>query len=224
MPATADEAAREPRTAASSGNVEKGRPVSWPALGSALPILISLLALAVSIFAYLDQHAADDAAAISQQQEYASKVTFWVIGESSGKILRIQNSSSEPITNVSVIVVSSESANQIPVSIGTMPPCTIGSWRIGGAISVQSLGNAGGVDFGPSGVETPPPVVGITTAGVLNSSQASLLTAIEFTDADVLTWQRLVSGEIIKESTPLSQSSLSDPVGSYQKAPAAACS
>jgi hypothetical protein len=73
-------------------------------------------------------------------------------------------------------------------------------------------------------VETPPPVVGITTAGVLNSSQASLLTAIEFTDADVLTWQRLVSGEIIKESTPLSQSSLSDPVGSYQKASAAACS
>jgi hypothetical protein len=95
------------------------------------------LALAVSIFAYLDQHHADDLAGISQQQEYASKVTFRVIDEWNGKILRIQNSNSEP---------------------------------------------------------------------------------------DVRTWQRLVSGEINKESMPLSQGSLSDPVGRYQKAPAAACS
>jgi hypothetical protein len=100
--------------------------------GIVIPIVISIIAVIISLLSYIDQYRTDRNASIAAEEANAAKVGFWLINtHSKVTLLAIENGSDLPISNVRVLVHSIQrSKNVVTVYIWdwgeyTLPPCSI---------------------------------------------------------------------------------------------------
>jgi hypothetical protein len=103
----------------------QGASLAGKALAVTVPIVISVVALVVSYRAYGDQHAADQAATTSSEQQYARLVSAWV---TPGHDLVIQNLATAPINDVAVDALSvlrtdGSATRYIAFRTDYIPPC-----------------------------------------------------------------------------------------------------
>lgn len=97
-----------------------------------IPICLSLLALAVSIFAFIDQHSVDSTAAEANKEQYARLVSaslFFPV-QSSQVTLTVQNLGVEPITTVGLEIRNEQvngpfNGKHVDRTIDDVPPCSI---------------------------------------------------------------------------------------------------
>ena len=175
-----------------------------------LPIVVSIASLIVAVLAFNDQHRSNEVASLIQSEAYAAKVSFWITANKNGSVLNIQNSSTTPISDTVVLTYSSNGlAFDRSVAMGTIPPCIVGSWQISPKISFSQAGGSGG-DWGNTG----------------NGPAASeVFAGIGFTDADTVSWERLIWGQLRQSNNDAMDSdSLSAPVRSYQRTQSSGCS
>lgn len=150
-----------------------------------LPILISIGALAISLFALLEQSNADLAAATAAKQAYADQASYWVVplaNKPYSPVLYIQNRSPAPIAQV-ILEITSAQAN-VPnasygdsIGVGVIPPCSI----VRANIQPQLVKIADAVKATP-GYQP--------KAGELRTVISSMV----FTDATDRTWERSSTG------------------------------
>ena len=98
-------------------------------------MLISLVAVGISIFAYNTQRAADgtqnitDQVAISaSEQQYARFVSTWLVSAGDGEIqIVVQNLSSAPVSqvavNINVVQAGTVVVAPLQILVGTIPAC-----------------------------------------------------------------------------------------------------
>jgi hypothetical protein len=104
----------------------------WKDGGTVVPIVISIVALAVSGLSYWDQHQSSEAIAVSQQRSAARLITPYVNDD--GSKLEVQNLSTTEVTYLYAVVgfiywphgESQDSAFEVPVYFFTasLPPCS----------------------------------------------------------------------------------------------------
>src|SRR5262245_30730292 len=167
-------------------NIAKGWHEWIKAVGAIAPVIVSILALTISLLAYSDQHRADQAAAISARQTYATKVSFWTQARTrrSSWVL-IENQADAPISNVIIRLIDIDGRFKA-VSIGTVPPCAI----------ERKL-----IHIGIFGVQYLP--------------AKSLLTGVEsvaFTDNNGLAWIRSWDGKLKEHSYRNDQFGINAPI------------
>jgi hypothetical protein len=167
-----------------------------------ISIVISAIALKVSILAYQDQHSSDTAAQATAVRTYANQVSYWTVTNIfTGAIrrLEIQNLGPEPITNVYVMVSYTESAVGVrlpktvgndlsaadlpaPMYLGTIPPCTVMTTTT----AIQLLSEMFTVELA---LDDPKQARVIKKA-----NPQAVASGIRFTDANGVTWARNASG------------------------------
>jgi hypothetical protein len=129
-----------------SSSQHKRLAMAWRITKVAGPALVSVAALAISLLTYLDQHAVNTAAAAASEEAYATKVTYWLKDSFPNYQIIIQNSSTAPISNVTVTfsldfleahgypggllalaphIMLLQMEPTAVVRIGTIPPCRI---------------------------------------------------------------------------------------------------
>ena len=112
---------------------------AWTRTTVLVPIVVSVVAIVISVLAYVDQHHTDSAtlaaAALAAEQQYARQVAFWV-NDGQGvpvPVLMVENLGSAPIANAELtlrITLPSTVPNayaEQSFDLGVIPPCTISS-------------------------------------------------------------------------------------------------
>ncbi len=132
----------------------------WLIATSAVPILISAVALTVSVLAYDDQHSADAASAQATREQYARLVSAWLTGpaKDGSASLFVQNLGSAPITGVGVYLqgprMGERAGSHYSTLLGDVPPCSTAELSLP-LVSVKSLsGSFGTVLFGMTQIGT----------------------------------------------------------------------
>jgi hypothetical protein len=183
------------------------RPGRWVRLVRLiLPTAISIVAVIVSVLAFIDQHSADQRTATAAQQAYADKVSYWqvpVAGRPDASELMIQNRSTAPISSVNLNVYAAPPYETVSVplnlNVGIVPPCSI--------ITTTILQEAAATEL---------ELIELTAGGrvVRKLFEASLkailgehrvpaprvnvnVNSMTFTDASGLTWTRSSAGTLI---------------------------
>lgn len=148
--------------------------------------------------AYLDQHSANESAATTEQQTYANKLTFWFTDSGNTTILNVQNASTDPASDVEIVVEAKDgSESRVDhYPLGTLPPCTVGSWSLASdtAFDIQTLSGGGG-SWGAWGPVTIP-------SGAIDAGNGTFA-GIAFTDANAVTWQRPSPAHPTRPTRPL---------------------
>ena len=152
-----------------------------------LPIILSIVAVIISLLTYIDQHNADRAAAYSTEEANAATVSFWLVrSKTPGHLadVAVENSSVLPISNVRVLVTAigypfirppGTELYSVTVSEYTLPPCSV--------FTNPALQMAKSLVIQKSHVSHP-------------HTRWRLSISIEFTDASGLTWTRSVTGTL----------------------------
>jgi hypothetical protein len=142
----------------------------------AVPIIISLAALMVSIFAYNIQHSAYEATSISNKEQYAKLVSGWLIvgdNQHPGGQVVVQNLGNAPINQVAVkvygITTSGGWGLTATVYPGTIPLCTRAT----------------------------------VTLNASNDLWMSYINSITFEDVNGLSWSRNFDGTLASVPAPL---------------------
>jgi hypothetical protein len=167
----------------------------WAWLTGFITILVSVGALIVSFMAYQDQHAADLAADVAEQQQYADQVAFW-IGLGNGNPyappeIIVQNRGAAPISDVVVALYDTGAHNARGAYVGgkfplgLIPPCTISSTPLSKSQADLFLGPG------------MPPQAGSFYFG----SEMGFRSWITFTDADGQSWERTGDGGLIRRGS-----------------------
>ncbi|MGH3219808.1 MAG: hypothetical protein ACRDPY_14055 [Streptosporangiaceae bacterium] len=103
---------------------------------SLLPIVVSVAALVVSVFAFMDQHNVDENAVKAAKEIYAERVSYWLIpvaGMPYAPKLIVQNLSSAPVSVVAVTMYTGTYGrlnNRVSYGLGIIPPCSIDTTRV----------------------------------------------------------------------------------------------
>jgi hypothetical protein len=170
-----------------------------------LPLALSTAAVVVSLLNYADQHGADRAAAISAEESYAVRVSFWLVNSGvSGQLpeVAVQNDGVLPISNALILIQATSSPlisapgtglYFISVREGTLPPCAIYT------APVLQLAK----DH-------------IPRASRIGHSWSITIESLRFTDASGLTWTRSAEGTLSQSAINQSNdsSTLSTPIPS----------
>jgi hypothetical protein len=126
------------------------------AIAVAVPIVISIVALVVSYRAYDDQHAADQAATTSSEQQYARMVSVWQWGETMNKAgyISVQNLSPAAVSEVMIFTNDSKSQAGLSIPLGDIPPCEIATSNLRPVMKAEGVHqpwwdvvNGSGVEF-----------------------------------------------------------------------------
>ena len=148
-------------------------------LTTTIPIVISVFALLISVRAYDDQHASDQAAAQAARQQYARLVSAWLVstserGEAS---IVIQNLGSAPVTEGTAFIVIPPRRDGVYVTLGDIPPCSTAT----ATVAYRDLGL-------PSGAEG--------TASFMKAR----ITFLMFEDVNGIWWDRSQDGRLVGAS------------------------
>ena len=171
----------------------------WTIMAVTVPIIVSAIALAVSLLSYRDQHRTDTSAAAATERAAADLASVW---DSYGPLsVTVQNLGQAPIYNVTLLTTAyvppdatprlramarHEKANN-PLPLGIIPPCS------SSIVTLANLFIQGYEDFS---ARWPPGMEGV------------IVTGAEFTDANGINWGRSMTGTLrrIPHSLPFSGS------------------
>jgi hypothetical protein len=153
----------------------------WSVAKVAGPVIASVVALAISLLNYHDQHSTDEAATLSARQQYARQVSAWLTGpaKDGSARLMVQNLGNAPITGVAVDLQPlpmgklTDRKNRYFTVLGAVPPCSTATLRLA-PFTVKTLG-------GPLGLL------------YFNFVQIRYL---EFVDANGISWVRQPNGSL----------------------------
>jgi hypothetical protein len=188
----------DPQAASANAGTAPRKPPDGPQrskrdVGTVVALLVSIIAVVISLLAYFDQHSADQAASILVEESSAAKVGFWLVASnppSEFDQVAIENDGVLPIANVRLIANGvAHDQNQdtdyvIVLPENTLPPCTVYT-----AAALQQ-----GYDY------------------VINSQHVTTLYGmqieyLEFTDPSGVTWTRSSTGVLTRGA--INQASLS---------------
>lgn len=135
MDTTDEPAHRKSDTKTAPARSTATRRQNWKVRRTDLPIIISVLALAISLFAYVDQYDANRIAVASAEDMYATPVGFWLTQPRAPHGLpetAVENGGALPISDVQVVALATSSFSSVPryyftvtFDEGTLAPCSI---------------------------------------------------------------------------------------------------
>ena len=191
----------------------------WTIAVTAVPILISVVALIVAVLSYQDQHSADIAAATASEAANANLVSFWTPNVHE---VVVENLGQTPVFNVTLnfgdvleVISSSPPLSQLkiselglPADIGTLPPCSVATINTDPQVSrVSPPSNLHGLaaQRWQALEKTLEKVLSTlqTWPGLL-TRPSTLVTEISFTDPNGRNWVRSITGELAMVTSPTS--------------------
>jgi len=151
----------------------------WSLATVIVPITVAVIALAISLLSYRDQHQADAVAVTASERQDAEQVTYWLQHGPKHAKLMLQDRSGAPIYDVHIYITlfSFHGYQNAKFFLRNVPPCSVGDTNV-----MNLMGNP------------------VLRPVMTNKSKAVTYLAITFTDASGISWKRDQSGVLEKDT------------------------